>query len=110
MPVFDRLRNMSESQYEVLKPYVNDRILSLVRGRLFDGVKFFDERTLRPEYSRAEVKLALLLVRIANPSEPLNSSELAILEGGQRQNNADKPQTSADNLQFNAGKKKSKNQ
>jgi len=73
-----------EAQYEVLRPFVTERILSLTRGRLFEGLKFFERGTLRHEFGRGEVKLALLLVRIANSDEYLTALELEILEGRQR--------------------------
>ena len=72
------------AQYEVLKPYLTDRIISLVRSRLLEGLKFFRDDMLCPDYSRTEVKLVLLLVQIANPKEYLNANELAILERGKR--------------------------
>ena len=58
--------------------------MSLVRGRLLEGAKFFDHGSLRPEFGRSEVKLSLLLIKIANPGECLTGPELALLEGGQR--------------------------
>ncbi|HWL51724.1 MAG TPA: hypothetical protein VNQ90_04775 [Chthoniobacteraceae bacterium] len=70
----------SAAQYEVLQPYITDRVRELVRGRLLEGVKFFDKRALRSEYTRSEVKLVLLLVKIANPTEALTSEEQRLLE------------------------------
>ena len=72
-----------EAKYEVLRPFVTERILSLTRGRLFEGLKFFERGTLRHEFGRGEVKLALLLVRIANSDEYLTGPELEVLEGRQ---------------------------
>ena len=97
------------AQYEVLKPYVNDRIASLVRGRLLEGVKFFEGHTLRPEFSRSEVKLALLMIRIANDKEFFSIDELTILEGRQQHCDAFKPQSSAREAHLIASAKKPKN-
>lgn len=68
------------AQYEVLRPYITPRITDLVRGRLLEGVRFFDKRSLRSGYTRSEAKLALLLVKIANPAEALTSEEQRLLE------------------------------
>ena len=97
------------AQYEVLKPYVNDRISSLVRGRLLEGMKFFDGHTLRPEFSRSEAKMALLMVRIANEHEFFSSDERAIMNGRQQHCNAFKPQSSAREAHLSASSKKAKN-
>ena len=70
----------ASAQFEVLRPFINDRIIALVRARLLDGERFFDSsHALRPEYNRSEVKLALLLIRIANPDEPLSEDEKSLL-------------------------------
>lgn len=68
------------AQYEILRPFITDRVRELVRGRLLQGLKFFDTHTLRPEYARDEVKLALLLVRMANPREVFSKTELDLLD------------------------------
>ncbi|HWL51325.1 MAG TPA: hypothetical protein VNQ90_02760 [Chthoniobacteraceae bacterium] len=75
----------------MLKPYITPRVQELVRGRLLEGLRFFDKRVLRPEYSRAEVKLALLLIRIANPQETLVTEEFRILERLPQINPTSKP-------------------
>ncbi len=63
-------------QYEVPRPFVTDPVRKLVRGRLLEGaLKFVDTSTLRPGLKRDEVKLALLLVKIANPKEFLTVNE-----------------------------------
>jgi len=74
-----------EAQYEVLRPFVTERILSLTRGRLLEGVKFFNGNSLHHEYSRSEVKLALLLVKIGNPDESLTDNEKELLSTPMRQ-------------------------
>jgi hypothetical protein len=66
-------------QFEVLRPFITERVQALVRERLLDGKLFFKNHSLLPGYSRPEVKMALLLVRIANPSEQLNKDEEALL-------------------------------
>lgn len=74
----------TSAQLEVLRPFVNDRVSSLVRGRLLDGLKFFRDGVLLPEYGRSEVKLALLLVQIANERENFTADELHVLGGRQK--------------------------
>lgn len=76
---------MSDAQYAVLRPFITDRINDLVRGRLLQGVKFFGTTALRSGFDRSEVKLALLLVRIANPKEVLTKQESALIEMPLRQ-------------------------
>lgn len=70
-------------QLELLRSFATDRILSLTRCRLLEGLKFFRRGSLLPEYNRADVKAALLLVRIANPSEYLTGPEEELLTGRQ---------------------------
>ena len=70
---------------EILRPFVTARHTDLVRQRLLEGLKFFEAGVLRPEFSRAEVKLTLLLVRLANPTETLNADEAALLSAPMRQ-------------------------
>ena len=72
-------------QYQVLAPFINERILSLVKYRLFNGGRFFDKNTLREKYNRSDIKLVLLLVAIANPKEPLSVAEKTLLSGAMRQ-------------------------
>lgn len=72
-------------QLEVLGPLVTDRVRELVRDRLLHGLKFFDGHTLRPQFKKADVKLALLLVRIANPKELLSKDEADLIESGMHQ-------------------------
>jgi len=67
------------AELEILRPFITDRIQSLVRSRLLDGERFFENHVLRPCFIRPEVKLALLLVRIANPDEPLIVEEEKVL-------------------------------
>lgn len=83
------------AQYSVLLPLVNERIQSLVRGRLLEGLKFFDKNTLRHEYSRSEAKLALLIVKIANPDEQFTAAERQLMEVSQREISALKGEISA---------------
>ena len=71
-------------QYEVLRPFITGRVQKLVRGRLLKGLKFFDTNALRHGLKRDEVKLALLLVKIANPREFLTVNETALIEQGLR--------------------------
>ena len=97
------------AQYEVLKPFLNDRISSLVRGRLLEGLKFFEGHTLRPEYSRSEVKIALLMVRIANSDEFFTIDELTIMEGRQQHCGALKHLSSALDVHCRTSIKKTKN-
>lgn len=99
---------MSNGQYESLRPFITDRVQGLVRERLLEGIKFFDGHTLRPEYTRAEVKLTILLVRIANPKELLSRDEADLIESGMRQmqNDAQKKHSSAFKQQKNARKQK----
>jgi len=59
----------SASQLELLRPHITERIAGLVCGRLLDGIKFFRNGVIASEFTRREVKLALLLVKIANPDE-----------------------------------------
>lgn len=72
-------------QYEVLRPFITERINALVRGRLFEGLKFFGTSALRPGFDRGEVKLALLLVRIAHEKEVFTKEEAALLASPMRQ-------------------------
>lgn len=72
-------------QLEILRPLVTDRVRVLVRKRLLHGLKFFDAHTLRPQFKKADVKLVLLLVRIANPKELLSKDEADLIESGMRQ-------------------------
>lgn len=81
---------MSE-QLEILRPFVTDRVRVLVRKRLLHGLKFFDAHTLRPQFKKADIKLALLIVRIANPKELLSKDELELIESGMRQHLAKAP-------------------
>lgn len=67
-------------QFEVLRPFITDRVSDLVRSRLLEGLKFFGTTALRPGFNRDEVKLALLLVRIANPDEVLTDAETKLLK------------------------------
>jgi len=75
-------------QYQVLQPFVTAGVTALVRSRLLEGGRFFDGHRLKPGLKRADVKLALLLVKIANPHEILTAEERTLLTGGQRQNSA----------------------
>lgn len=76
---------MSESALAILTPFYTDRIRGLVHDRLFCGLKFFEAGALRTGYQRGEVKLVLLLVRLANPRECLNESETALIDAPMRQ-------------------------
>jgi hypothetical protein len=71
-------------QLEILIRFSNDRVMELVRGRLLEGRKFFQNKAMLPEYSRSEVKLALLLVRLANPKETFTADEESVMDGRQR--------------------------
>lgn len=71
-------------QYDALRPFITDRVEKLVRGRLLEGLKFFGTTALRSGFKRDEVKLALLLVKIANPKEFLTANETALIEQGLR--------------------------
>lgn len=99
---------MITGQFEILRPFITDRVQELVRGRLLEGMKFFDGHTLRSEFTRAEAKLALLLVRMANPTELLNEDEAALLKAGMRQMQTDarKEQSPASKRQKSARKPK----
>ena len=79
------------SQYEVLQPFITERIRELVRGRLLEGVKFFDSGKIADGFTRSDVKLVLLLVLLANPKEYLSLEEIGILESRQRVLASDKP-------------------
>ncbi len=68
------------SQLDLLLPLASQKVRELMRDRLLHGLKFFDSHTLRSEFSRDEVKLALLLVKIANPAELLSGEEKDLLE------------------------------
>jgi len=74
----------SASQLELLRPHITERIAGLVCGRLLDGIKFFRNGVIASEFTRREVKLALLLVKIANPDECLTIDEHHIIEGRQK--------------------------
>ena len=56
-------------QFEALNRLATDHIWELTRGRLLDGTRFFENHKLLPEFKRADVKLALLLVVAGNPDE-----------------------------------------
>lgn len=71
-------------QLEVLRPYVTAKIKAIVRRRLFEGMKFFEGHTFKSQYTRGEVKLALIISRIGNPEEPFSADELALINGIQR--------------------------
>ena len=88
---------MYHTEYDVLCPFVTDRVLELVRCRLLEGSRFFEHHALKPEFSKSETKLALLLVRVANPKEYLNSDEINLLEGctRQQQSSSLEPQSSS---------------
>lgn len=89
---------MTGAQWEILRPFVDDATMALVRARLLGGLKFFADKTLLPMYTREQVKLVLLVVRIANPAEYFNESEVGVMEsvartGGQQKLAPDKAQT-----------------
>lgn len=67
-------------QFEVLNRLATDHVWELTRGRLLDGTRFFENHKLRPEFKRADVKLALLLVAAGNPDEVLSDDEMRLLE------------------------------
>lgn len=69
----------------LLREFADSRTMELARLRLVCGLKFFDGNTLRPLFDKGEVKLALLLVLQANPSELLTSCERELLETRQQQ-------------------------
>jgi len=74
------LMSSSDAQYAILSRLATDETWRLVEGRLLKGERFFHKRGLKPGYSRDQVKLALLLVRVGNPVETLTSEELRLLE------------------------------
>ena len=47
---------------------------------MLDGKRFFENHKLLPEFKRADVKLALLLVLAGNPDEVLSDDEMRLLE------------------------------
>jgi hypothetical protein len=77
-------REMSEInvQLELLKPYITAEVQELVRYRLLEGGRFSVQRRLLPEYKASDVKLVLLLVRLANPAEQLDDEEELLVSRG----------------------------
>lgn len=75
---------MNASQLEILRPFITPKVKKIVKERLLHGLKFFEAGTIKKEFTRADIKLSLLLIRIANPKELLNLDEIQILEGAQR--------------------------
>jgi len=67
-------------QFEVLNRLATDHVWELTKGRLLDGTRFFENHKLLPEFKRADVKLALLLVVAGNPDEALSDDEMRLLE------------------------------
>lgn len=73
-------------RYEVLRPFITEKINALVRGRLFEGLLFFEANRFRSELcSRGEAKLALLLVRLAHEKEPFTDNEAELMVAKMRQ-------------------------
>lgn len=72
---------MSAAQFEILRPFITDRIQTLLYGRLFGGMRLYDADNHRLEdgISEADAKLVILLVQIANPMETLNAGEKKLL-------------------------------
>ena len=58
------------------------RKAALVRYRLLEGGRFFGQRRLLPEYKSNCVKLALILVRLANPAEEFSDEEEMLVSKG----------------------------
>lgn len=74
---------MNPLQAEILRPLLTPRISKLVTDRLFNGLKFFNN-CHSPNYDRGTIKLALLLVKIANPQEYFSADEMQAMNGRQR--------------------------
>lgn len=86
--------------WQILQKFVTEEVWSLVRGRVLEGQKFFGTTALRPGLKRDDVKLALLLVRIANPTECFTDAEKALLTNPlrplrQRKDNATSAETAS---------------
>lgn len=79
--------------------------MELVRGRLLLGLKFFDGTKRIETWTREQVKLALLIVRIANPKEDMTAKEVEIMEGGQRKVEVSSAQIGATKARSRATKK-----
>lgn len=75
-------------QLEILTSFITPDIKKIVKNRLFNGLKFFDGHTFKSPHSKGDAKLALLLVRIANPEESLSADELQLIKGIQRNGGA----------------------
>ena len=72
-------------QFEVLNRIATDYVWKLVRGRMLEGMRFFKNHTLLPEFEEGDVKLALLLVVIGHPDEVLSKDEARLLNRRQQQ-------------------------
>lgn len=66
---------MTGAQWEILRPLADETVMALARARLLEGLKFFDGNRLIETHTRAVAKLALLIVRIMNPSEEFTNNE-----------------------------------
>lgn len=75
---------MNSAQWEILRPLADESVMELVRKRLLQGFKFFDDNRLIGA-DREKAKLALLIVRIANPSEVFTKNELDLMNCPARQ-------------------------
>jgi hypothetical protein len=81
------------SRYEALYPFITDSVRELARNRLFNALKFHEGKTLKKEFNKADVKAALLLIKIINPREFLTGAEREMIEGCQRKTITNKRQT-----------------
>ncbi len=75
---------MNGAQWEILRPLADDETMAMVRERLLGGLKFFEGNKLIEKYTRASAKLALLMVRIANPTEEFTENEKALMNSPAR--------------------------
>jgi len=71
-------------QFEVLKRIASDRVWELVKGRLLEGTYFFKNHKILPEFKKADVKLALMLVVFGWPDEFFSQDELQLLSRRQQ--------------------------
>jgi len=75
---------MNGAQWEILRSLASDAVMCMAHNRLLHGLKFFDGTKLMDAYTRADVKLALLIVRIANPTEEFTDKETALMNAPAR--------------------------
>jgi len=71
---------IKNSQFEILKQFATKHVLKLAKSRLLEGTRFFQNHKLLPAYKRADVKLALLLVLVAQPDAAICADEVKLLD------------------------------